>query len=178
MVHGKVAAVVGGGDNGLFTARRLTETARHVHLFVRSELRGFEMNEQSVMAQIESGRITLHRPSAIQRYKLRGEQIEVIFNGGNGQAQTLLVDYIAFRMGFAPNVETIVRLIDEGGIGPLKLDRGGYVETNRFLRTSIPHIYAAGDVANPRDPCVATAVAQGAIAARSVEADLRQPPAP
>ena len=41
-----------------------------------------------------------------------------------------------------------------------------------FLQTSIAQIYAAGDVANPRDPCVATAVAQGAIATRSIQEDL------
>ncbi|NES17683.1 MAG: NAD(P)/FAD-dependent oxidoreductase [Symploca sp. SIO3E6] len=48
-----------------------------------------------------------------------------------------------------------------------------YITTDQFQRTSIPHIYAAGDVTNPRDPCVATAVAQGAIAARSLDEDLR-----
>jgi|GEM_PF-6866099 len=48
----------------------------------------------------------------------------------------------------------------------------GYIATDQFLRTSIPNIYAAGDVTNPRDPCVATAVAQGAIVARSVDEDL------
>lgn len=40
-------------------------------------------------------------------------------------------------------------------------------------RTSIPNIYFAGDVANARVPCVATAVAQGAIAARSLDEDLQ-----
>lgn len=58
-------------------------------------------------------------------------------------------------------------------MGSLELNQGGHIATDRFLRTSVSGIYAAGDVANPRDPCVATAVAQGAIAARSLEEDLQ-----
>ncbi|MDJ1177027.1 FAD-dependent oxidoreductase [Roseofilum sp. BLCC_M114] len=48
------------------------------------------------------------------------------------------------------------------------------IATDRFGRTSIPGVYAAGDVANPRDPCVATAVAQGAVVARSLDEDLQR----
>ena len=58
-------------------------------------------------------------------------------------------------------------------VGALALAPGGQIITDPFQRTSIPRIYAAGDVANIRDACVATAVAQGAVAARSIEEDLR-----
>ncbi len=75
-------------------------------------------------------------------------------------------------MGFAPNVEDIVKLFDKGAVGSLELTPTGYIASEQFLRTSIPNVYVAGDVTNYRDPCVATAVAQGAIAARSVEQDL------
>ncbi len=72
-----------------------------------------------------------------------------------------------------PYTQEITQLLHESGIGTLKLNPFGYIETDAFLRTSIPTIYAAGDVVNFRDPCVATAVAQGAIAARSVSEDLQ-----
>ena len=42
-----------------------------------------------------------------------------------------------------------------------------------LLNTSIPQIYAVGGTTNHRDPCVATAVAQGAIAAVSIDEDWR-----
>jgi thioredoxin reductase len=75
-------------------------------------------------------------------------------------------------MGYTPNVEDIIRLFEEGGVGSIKLTQAGYIATDQYLRTSISHIYAAGDVANTIVPSVATAVAQGAIAARSLEEDL------
>ncbi|MGB3507975.1 MAG: NAD(P)/FAD-dependent oxidoreductase [Microcoleaceae cyanobacterium] len=172
IVHGKTVAVVGGGDNGLGTARILADTAKHLHLFVRSEMGGFTMNQKGVCQQIESGKITMHKPSPIQKFKLQGDNIHIFFKEGNNPEQELVVNYICFRMGFAPNVEDVVQLFDRGKIGLLELTQGGYIKSDKFLRTSIPNIYVAGDVTNYRDPCVATAVAQGAIAARSVEEDL------
>lgn len=171
--HGQVVAVVGGGDNGLGTATMLADTAKHVHLFVRSQLRGFEHNQKRVFQYIEAGKLTLHKPTTIQGLAVRGEKIYIAFKEGQKLEQELLVDYICLRMGFAPNIEEIGQLFEEGDVGSLELNSGGYIATDGFLRTSIPHVYTAGDVANPRDPCVATAVAQGAIAARSVEEDLR-----
>lgn len=173
ITHGQVVAVVGGGDNGLGTATMLADTAQHVHLFVRSQLRGFELNQKGVFKYIEAGQITLHKPTIIHRLEVRGENIYIAFKEENNLEQELLVDHICLRMGFAPNIEEIVQLFDEGNVGCLELNPGGYIATDQFLRTSIPNVYTAGDVATPRDPCVATAVAQGAIAARSVEEDLR-----
>lgn len=42
----QVVGVVGGGDNGLGTVIMLAETAKQVHLFVRSQLRGFPHNQK------------------------------------------------------------------------------------------------------------------------------------
>jgi pyruvate/2-oxoglutarate dehydrogenase complex dihydrolipoamide dehydrogenase (E3) component len=47
----------------------------------------------------------------------------------------------------------------------IELTPAGRVKTNRYQQTSIPHIYAAGDVAGPYD-IVHLAIAQGELAAR------------
>ncbi|MEM9925021.1 MAG: NAD(P)/FAD-dependent oxidoreductase [Cyanobacteria bacterium P01_D01_bin.50] len=172
LTHGKVVAVVGGGDNGLGTAIMLGDTAQHIHLFIRSKLRGFELNQKRVFQFIEAGKVTLHKPATIHRFEVRGEKIHITFDQGNNSSEGVLVDYICFRMGFTPNIEEIVQLFSQGGVGILELKQGGYIAADQFLRTSIPNIYAAGDITNPRDPCVATAVAHGAIAARSIDEDL------
>jgi thioredoxin reductase len=172
ITHGQIVAVVGGGDNGLGTAIMLADTAKHIHLFVRSQLRGFHVNQKRVLEYIEAGKITLYKSATIHAFEVRAEKIYITFQEGNNTSTGLLLDYICFRMGFAPNRDEIVQLFDAGGVGSLELTQEGYISTDRFLRTSIPNVYASGDVANYRDPCVATAVAQGAIAARSVEEDL------
>lgn len=171
-VKGQTIAVVGGSDNGLCTARILADTAQHVHLFVRSKLRGFSQNQQAIFERINKGKITLHQPANIHRFEVGSDKIHIVFSDKNNQNSELIFDYLCLRLGFSPNVEQINQLLQEGEVGSLELTSGGHIATDRFLHTSIPDIYAAGDVANQRDPCVATAVAQGAIAARSIEEDL------
>ncbi|NEP47488.1 MAG: NAD(P)/FAD-dependent oxidoreductase [Moorea sp. SIO3C2] len=169
----QVVGIVGGGDNGLVTAIRLANTAKHIHLFVRSQLRGFDLNQKQISELIQAGRITLHQPVLIKEFEVGADNIYISLKGENNQENEVLLDYLCFRIGFEPNVEQINQLFKEGAVGFLELTTGGYIATDQFLRTSIANIYAAGDVTNPRDPCVATAVAQGAIAARSIDEDLR-----
>ncbi len=47
------------------------------------------------------------------------------------------------------------------------------------MRTSCPGLYAAGDLVRPAgEHYIAAALADGAVVARRVEADLARPPAP
>ncbi|NEQ95465.1 MAG: NAD(P)/FAD-dependent oxidoreductase [Cyanothece sp. SIO2G6] len=176
--HGKVVAVIGGGDNGLGTAQMLAATAKHVYLFIRSEMQGFGINQQAIANAVQSGQITLHQPTSIQRFEQTDQGIAIHFSQTGTPAtdtpakQILVVDYIAFRLGFAPNVEAIASCLTTTGL-TLKCLPSGHIDTDEFMRTSIPKIYAIGDVTKPRDPCVATAVAHGAIAARSIDEDFK-----
>lgn len=172
LVNGQVVGVVGGGDNALLTVELLAPTAQHIHLFVRSHIRGIEIKQRKLFEYIQAGKVTLHKPATIHRIEGREEQIYITFKENNNLELGLLLDYLYFRMGYAPNTEEIVQLLDTGGVGSLELDSAGYVARDEFLRTSIPKIYAAGNVTNTEHN-VATAVAQGTIAAVSVEKDLR-----
>ncbi|MGK7890311.1 MAG: NAD(P)/FAD-dependent oxidoreductase [Leptolyngbyaceae cyanobacterium] len=192
VTHGQVVAVVGGGDNGLGFAQVLAPTAKHVHLFIRSELRGFGMNRAAIANFVKSGHITLHQPASIQRFEPTDQGIAIYFNSPRSQTanessdptssnptssnptssdQKVIVDYTAFRLGFTPNVEAIAARLTESGLS-LKCALSGHIATDEFMRTSIPKIYAIGDVTKPRDPCVSTAAAYGAIAARSIDEDF------
>lgn len=173
VVDSKIVGVVGGGDNGLGTALRLADTAKHVHLFVRSNLQGFATNQKAICEKIETGKITLHKQVIIHRFEVREQKIYIIFSDEKNQNTELFFDHLCFRLGFTPNTEDIVRLFEQGGVGSLELTSKGHIATDQFLRTSIFQVYAAGDVVNCRDACVATAVAHGAIAARSLDEDLR-----
>lgn len=172
-VSGQRVAVIGGGDNGLATSAIMTKTAEHIHLIVRTKICGFGLYKQWVKDGVQSGKITLHQSAQIKRFQAKGDQIEITLQNSEGDFESILVDFICFRIGFSPNVSALYQLLETDGIGTLELTPSGYIKTDRFCRTSIPRIYAAGDVANQRDPCVATAVSQGTIAARSLEEDLR-----
>lgn len=170
---GRQVAVVGGGDNALLSAAYIANTAQRVHLIVRSALCGFGLYQQAVMERIQSGQIILHRPAQIKRFVHRGDQIGITFQKSDGNLETLGLDAICFQLGYSPNTQEIGQLFQDGGIGTLVCTAIGHIQTDQFCRTSLPRVYAAGDVSNQRDPCVATAVGQGAITARSVEEDLR-----
>ncbi|MDJ1185685.1 NAD(P)/FAD-dependent oxidoreductase [Roseofilum casamattae] len=172
-IDGGVVAVIGGGDNGMGTVRYLENAAQHIHLLVRSELRGFAVNKQKMLEMETEKQLKIHQPVTLRKFEKRGDRIQIVFQDENSRDAELLCDYLCFRLGFTPNVEDIVRQLEAGGIGSLKLLPSGYIATDGFGRTSIENIYVAGDVANPRDPCVATAVAQGTMAARSFEEDLQ-----
>ncbi|MGK7901670.1 MAG: NAD(P)/FAD-dependent oxidoreductase [Hormoscilla sp.] len=174
LVDGQVVAVVGGGDNGMGTVRYMENVAKEIHLLVRSDMRGFAINKKKILDMMAADSVKLHRQARLRRFEVRGEKIYIAFQDENNPEAEILCDYLCFRMGFTPNVEEIVKLLEEGGVGSLKLSPDGYIATDGFGRTSIENIYVAGDVANPRDPCVATAVAQGAMAARSLEEDLQR----
>ena len=172
-VAGQQVAVIGGGDNGLSTTGAMAGIAAHVHLIVRSAVHGFGLYQQRVLDGICAGDITLHQPAQIERFAAAGDQIAITYRDGQGNLETLSVDFIFVRIGFSPNVKAVDQLLQASGIGTLALTDRGYIKTDEFCRTALPRIYAAGDVSNQRDPCVATAVAQGTIAARTLEADLR-----
>ncbi|MCX5750645.1 MAG: thioredoxin-disulfide reductase [Candidatus Saganbacteria bacterium] len=85
----------------------------------------------------------------------------VIKNLKTGQASTIPIDGIFFYAGSAPNVSFFGELI--------KLDKDGFIITDEDMKTSVPGIFAAGDVRAKHLRQVSTAVADGAIAAVSAK---------
>ena len=91
-------------------------------------------------------------------------------------AGTLRGDALLIATGRAPNVETLN--LDHIGI---RTGKGGVIEVNEHLMTSVPHIYAAGDCTD-QPQFVYVAAAGGSRAARNmtgdnVTLDLRSMPA-
>jgi thioredoxin reductase (NADPH) len=69
----------------------------------------------------------------------------------------LKADAVFVRVGWEPRTELLR--------GQLRLDRAGYIRAGAAGATSVPGIYAAGDVCTPDWPSIANAAGQGATAA-------------
>ena len=54
-----------------------------------------------------------------------------------------------------------------------ELDNWGYIKTNEDMQTSIPDVYAIGDIISKKYRQITTAVADGTIAAMSISKELK-----
>ncbi|MCG0313391.1 MAG: NAD(P)/FAD-dependent oxidoreductase, partial [Calditerricola sp.] len=134
---GKRVLVCGGGDSAVDWALMLEPIAEQVTLIHRRDK--FRAHEHSV-EQLMASRVTVKTPYEIRA--LHGdERIEqvVIFHNKTQAEEVLNVDAVIVSYGFVSSLGPIQNW-------GLQLEKGGIVVNSR-METSIPGIYAAGDIA-------------------------------
>ncbi len=162
---GKEVFVVGGGfaaaEEGVF----LTKYARHVTILVREE--DFTCAKATADAARENEKITVltntevvevSGDSLLRRivYVNRKTGEQAVYQAEEGDTFGVFV-----FVGYAPATELVK--------GAAALDAQGYVVTDREQQTSVPGLYAAGDVCIKNLRQVVTAVGEGALAATELE---------
>ena len=80
---------------------------------------------------------------------------------GTGEETQLDCDGVFISVGRKPATELVQ--------GQLELDRGGYIVADETTKTSLPGVYAVGDVRTKPLRQVVTAVADGAMAVHMAE---------
>ncbi len=81
-----------------------------------------------------------------------------------------MVDWVFVRFGFMP-VSHFIKSIQ--GIADFQVNAEGYINIDSQTRTSIAGVYAVGDITGLQPSSIINAVAHGALAAQSIEMDLR-----
>ena len=79
----------------------------------------------------------------------------------SGEEENLICDGVFISVGRKPATQLVENQVE--------LDAGGYVVADESTETSIPGVYAAGDVRTKRLRQVVTAVADGAAAVHQAE---------
>lgn len=153
----KTVVVVGGGDTAVEEALYLSRLARKVFLVHRKNtLRA---------SQILQGRL-LNMPgieiiwnTIITEIKGNGRTVEVVSleNIVTGSKRELATDGVFIFIGYSPNN----RLIPPG----VRINELGFVITNDKCETSVPGIFAAGDLRQKFANQIVVAAADGCIAA-------------
>ncbi|MCL4508320.1 MAG: dihydrolipoyl dehydrogenase [Chloroflexi bacterium] len=82
--------------------------------------------------------------------------------GATGTEQTVTVDRVLLAAGFTPNSDNLG--LDTVGVA---INEQGYIETDDYMRTSAPSIFAVGDVTG-KLPLAHVAFAQGEVAAETI----------
>nr|HID59268.1 thioredoxin-disulfide reductase [Desulfobacterales bacterium] len=153
-------AVVGGGDTAVQEAIYLTKFAKNVFLIHRrDQLRASRILQERAFG---NHKISFIWDSVVTR--IHGEDsLEklTIKNVKTGEVSELSVSGLFVFIGTRPNTD----FLDE----QLSMDERGFIIVNRSMETSVPGVYAAGDVRNTPLRQVVTAAGDGAIAAFSAQ---------
>lgn len=153
---GKDVVVVGGGDTALTDAIYLSKIAKSVTVVHRRN----EFRAQKALQDRLSS-------CANTRTRLSCNVVEILSDGKKvvgaklDTGETLDADAVFVFVGIVPNSSLFSGFVD--------LDKNGFIITNGRMETSLGGVFAAGDVRTTPFRQVATAAADGAIAAHSAD---------
>ncbi len=154
----KEVAVVGGGNSALQEALYLSNIVKKVYLLHRRD--AFRADKALQKRVLSSDRIEFV-PNTVIKELVGEDGLEglVIKNKVTGGERFLKVEGLFVYIGNEPNTGFLKGVLD--------LDDGGYVITDESMGTSVPGVFAAGDVRSKELRQIVTAASDGAIAGSS-----------
>jgi len=163
--RGKTVVVVGGGNTAAADALLLSRVAKKVIVVHRRDTLRATKIYHAPLQHAEN--VEFHWNSTISQLlhdsRLTGVRIQNVLTG---EEEDVTCDGIFVSIGRKPATELVS--------GQLSLDEGGYVIAGESTETSIPGVYAVGDVRTKALRQIVTAVADGAIAAHYAQEFLAQ----
>ena len=157
---GAHVAVIGGGDNAFDVSRMLAERGIRVTVIMRSKLpKAQPLLIERLRRYQASGSVTVLAERTVAALEEAGSKVRIRLHGG-GEIEA---DRVVLLFGYRPNTDQPWLL----ALAPAT-DALGYLVVDGNMETSRRGLFAAGDVANPAHPCIATAIASGAVAARQI----------
>jgi thioredoxin reductase (NADPH) len=148
--------VVGGGNSAIDESLFLTRLVREIKIVHRRE----ELRADPVLQEraFENPKIQFIWNTVVE--EILGDRAASgvrVRNAKTGEVSTIETDGVFIYIGHVPNT----RLFE----GQLELDERGYIVTDRRQRTSMPGVFAAGDVQDPIFRQIVTAAGTGSAAA-------------
>jgi len=180
--------VVGGGNSAGQAAVFLAQTARRVYMLVRSSSLSETMSRYLIQRITENPAIELHYKTEIMGLEGDTALERVVWrDGATGETSTHAIRHVFIMTGASPGTEWLKEC--------LALDDKGFILTGRdlngsnganptlawrlnrppqMLETSLPGVFAVGDVRSGNVKRVASAVGEGAIAVHLVHRTLAE----
>ncbi len=155
--RGKTVVVVGGGDTALEDALYLSKICSQVYLVHRrEEFRGSRILQQRVFAE---SRITLVLSSVLTNIAADDQGVTgvTVQHVESGATRDIATDGVFIFVGFRPN-----NMLVPAGV---KMNAAGYVVTDEKCETSLPGIFAVGDLRQKYANQIVLAAADGCVAA-------------
>ncbi len=176
LCQGDEIAIVGGGNSAGQAAMFLSDRVKHVHLLVRGAGLSDTMSRYLIRRIEKCDSVTLRPYTEITALEGNGHLERVHWrNSQTGEEETRNVKHVFLMTGAAPNAAWLD--------GCLALDKKGFIKTGPdisadelatakwplrrqpyLLETSLPRVFAVGDVRSGSVKRVASAVGEGSIA--------------
>ncbi|MDR1696593.1 MAG: thioredoxin-disulfide reductase [Endomicrobium sp.] len=159
----KDVAVVGGGDSAVQEAIYLAKFAKNVTVIHRrNELRAAKILQEKMLSYKNISVMYDTVPERIEGT----DKIEkfIVSNVKTKEISELKVDGVFVFIGLMPNTAFLSKEADNIG-----LDEFGYIITDENMKTTLPGIFACGDIRKKQLRQVVTAASDGAQAAISAQ---------
>lgn len=166
---GKEVAVIGGGSSGAVSALFLAGICQKVHIIeFMPQLMCEDAYKKAIGENAKKGKISLHLGSETTEILGKNKVVGIkCRDRTSGEESTISAEGVFIYVGVLPNSG----LAKQVGAD---LDKKGHVKVDSEQRTSIPGLFAAGDVtARAKQVCVASG--DGAVAALSAYAQVKGP---
>lgn len=158
----KRLVVVGGGNSGVQEAIFLTRFASHIDLLVRSTVKASQVLQDDLKKYIDDGKVTIHLETVPTEIVADNTgKVTAVKATKAGEATEFMVDGVFIFIGLKPNTQ----FLEGSGV---ELDERRLIKTDNHLATSLPGVFASGDVRSGATMQVASAVGEGATAALSI----------
>lgn len=158
----KKLVVVGGGNSAVQEAIFLTRFASHIDLLVRSTIKASDVLQDDLRKLVDEGKVTVHLGTSTD--EIIGEKdkgVTKVVGTKDGKKTDFPTDGVFVFVGLMPNSQFLKD-------SPIKLDEIGFVMTDQHLMTSMPGVFAAGDIRSGATMQIASAAGEGATAALKI----------
>ena len=159
----KEVLVIGGGNSAVEESEYITRFASKVTIVHQFDK--LTANRQAQERAYKNPKISFLFDNEPREFKKEGDKIITETENIKTGAKTKLVsDGVFIFIGMKPNIDLFR--------DKLELDKWGFIKTNEDMQTSMPGIYAVGDVISKKYRQITTAVADGTIAAMAIAKEL------
>jgi len=154
----KKVVVVGGGNSAVQEGLFLTKFATHVDLLVRTDIKASEILQHDLDKAVKAGKVTVHLGVTTDAIVGADNKVVKVAATQNGKKIDFATDGVFVFIGLIPNTSFLKGT-------NIKLDQFGFIETDHNLQTTMPGVFASGDVRSSATMQIASAVGEGATAA-------------
>lgn len=159
----KKLVVIGSGNSSAQEALFLTRFASHIDILIRGE--AWKASDVLIHEIEKNPKITVHFNTVTNEIKgddpKAGGKVTSVVVTKQGKSEVINTDGVFVFIGLKPVTQYLTG-------SDIDLDEYGFIKTNLKLQTSMPGVFAAGDVRSGATMQIASAVGEGATAALSI----------